>query len=339
METTQGNESPATEIATGGTDGGSTEAAEATADTGGTESGTEPGIFEKLAGGADSSAEPEVDAKALDAAIEAYKPNLKYKVLDKEFDFDESFKDAIKNEATEKKVRELYEKAHGIDHIKEERQNIKTEFSQLKEKFQNTSSALESLGGYVARNDFDSFFTALNIPTDKVLQYALEVAQRTPEQSQAIMQQRQAANVASDYERQRQELSQSQQEFAVKQRTFELEQGLSKPEVTGFIEMFDSKVGKPGAFREEVIKRGQLHAARGEDVGVDAAIGEVLNLLRPVYGEHTQARANAPKVVAAPTHQPTIPNIPSSGSSAVKRSPNSIADLHKLRDLAASGGL
>ena len=103
--------------------------------------------------------------------------------------------------------------------------------------------------------------------------------------------------------------------------------------------MFDSKVGRPGAFREEVIKRGQMYAAQGNDISVEQAVQEVTNLLRPVYGEvQTHANPQSPQVVA-PNYKPTLPNVRSSGTSAIKRTPNTLADLHKLRDMAQQGAL
>ena len=300
----------------------------------------EGNLLDKIREKAEAKSEPEApeESPAEPKAAGEYTPDLTYKVDGEEFKFDEKWKDLIKNKEIEDEIRTLHARAHGLEYIKGKREAHRAEYQELKQKFENTSTALESLGGYVANNDFDSFFGALNIPTDKILKYALDVAQRTPEQSQAIMQQRQAAHAATDYERQRTALAQSQQEFAVQQRTFELEQQLSKPDVAGFSQMFDAKIGRSGAFKEEVIKRGQLYAARGEDIPAEKAIEEVVSLLRPVYGD-VQASTQSPKVVAPAATKPTILNIPTSGSSAVKRSPKSLADLYKLGELASRGAL
>jgi hypothetical protein len=269
----------------------------------------------------------------------AYSPNHKFKVMDKEHEFDEWAKGAAKDPDTEKKVRELYEKAYGLDSVKQDRQSIRTELAKTKEKMASTDRAIEQIAEYAKVKDWDSFFETLNIPKNDVLRYALDLVQREqmpPDQKAQWESSRQAQQQAKYYQEQNQQLQQSQQQFQVQQREFQLDTEISKPEYSAISEAYNAGMQKQGAFREYVIRIGQAHAAQGTDVSPQQAAQEAMRHLRavnPTLGVQSAQTQAASNVVAA-SNKPVLPNIQGRGTSAVKSTIRSLDDLRaKAREM------
>jgi len=274
-------------------------------------------------------------------AASQYQPNFKFKVLDKEREIDDWAKTVIKDADTEKKVRELYEKAYGLDSVKQDRETLRSELSQAKEKMANTDRAIETISEYARSKDWDSFFESLSIPKQDILQYALQLVQREqmpPEQKAQWEASRRAQQEARYYQEQNLQLQQSQQQFQVQQREFELSQVLSKPDVSVIAEAYNAGMANPGAFREYVIRIGQAHAARGEDITAEAAAQEAIRHLRAVNPSLGQvAQQGQPANVVMPNAKPTIPNIQGRGTSPVKSSVRSLDDLRaKAKEFQSS---
>lgn len=262
----------------------------------------------------------------------AYTPNYKFKVMDKEHEVDEWLRPVIKNADTEKKVKELYEKAYGLDSIKPKHQAIKDELEQAKAKVAQTDQALDILGKYVAENDFDSFFEGLNIPKNKILEYALELVRReqmSPEQKAQWENSKQAKEAARYYEAENARLQQSQQQFAVQQRTFELDMALNSPEAKVVADAYNAGMGTPEAFKDYCIQIGQAFAARGQDIPATQAVSEAIRHLKAI--NPSLGAAVSPNIVPTvhPSQKPVIPNIQGRGTSAVKPAVKSLEDLKK----------
>lgn len=270
----------------------------------------------------------------------AYQPNYKFKVLDKEHEFDDFIKGAIKDAETEKKARELHERAFGLDSVKQDRQTLKSELSQTKEKMATTDRALETLGEYVKTGDYDSFFEALRIPKQDILKYAVALVQREqdPAKAQAHEMQRRADLASRGYERQSAELLQSQQAFAVQQRTFELQNVTSRPEVQAVAQAYNAGMGNPGAFQEYVIAIGASYAARGQDLPAEQAVAEAIKHLRAVNPQLGTSGTPTGPAVVQPHAKPVIPSIQGRGTSPVRSTYKSIEDLNRRRrELEAAG--
>lgn len=269
----------------------------------------------------------------------AYAPNFKFKVLDKEHEFDDWAKASVKDADTEKKVREIYEKAFGLDSVKQDRHTLKTELTEYKDRVTKTDTALGALSDFVKQKDYDSFFESLNISKTDILQYALKVVEREqmpPEQKAVYEEQRNLQQRARYYEQQNQQLMQSQQQFAVQQRGVELQNAISKPEVAGVAQAYDAGMGNSGAFRDYVVRIAQAHAAQGNDIPAEMAVTEAVRHLRavnPTLG--VIANAVQAAEVGAPA-KPVIPNIQGRGTSPVKSTIRSLDDLkNRAKELNA----
>lgn len=285
------------------------------------------------------------NVKGTESATPAgYQPNFKFKVLDKEHEFDDWLKASVKDAETEKKARELYEKAFGLDSVKQDRQTLKSELGQAKEKIAQTDQTLERIGNFARANDWDSFFESLQIPKERILQYAIQVAQREQDPKvKAAWEENRVQTVAKDQlSEQSQQFSARQQEFAVKERRFEMREHISgNPEVLNVARAYDAGIGSPGAFGEFVIRIGAAYAAQGQDIPVPQAVAEAIKHLRaanPTLGISAPvAPPMATSQVVSPNAKPVIPNMGGRGNSPVKSTIKSLDDL-KQRSRELNGG-
>jgi len=268
----------------------------------------------------------------------AYEPNFKFKYAvdgskQQEAEIDEFLRGVIKDEETEKKVRDLYEKAYGIDFVKQDRDSLKDQYTKVQEEFTSQTQALQQAGAYVKHKDYDSFFKVMGIDKKDILEYALGIAQyqqMDPAQRQAYDAQINERSRLAQLELQNEQLTQNYQQFAARQREMELDNALMRQDVHGVASSFDQRVGRPGAFRDEVIKRGQLYAYQGHDVPVDQVITELVGIYSTptVNGATTQQ----PQMQQGQQQQPkpVIPNVQGKGTSPVKRVPRNLDDIRKL---------
>jgi hypothetical protein len=281
----------------------------------------------------------------------AYNPNFKFKVLDKELEIDPLYRDLIKDAETEKKIREMHEKAFGLDSVKADRQSLKqkieTHYAPLEKTHHQTMKTLEVFDKMIEKQDFDNFFSTLQISEQDVLKWAVKKAQLmelTPEQQAEYNRSVQERNRLYQLESQNQEFQDQSFDQQVQDRTSQLEQELSKPEVLNVVSSFDARVGTQGAFRAEVIKRGQLHAFQGNDISVEQAVKEVIDLMGGIpqvntpQGQSTAPANNnvngtsgqAPQAQVQAPKPKVIPNVTGQGTSPVKKVVRSLDDLRAL---------
>lgn len=294
-------------------------------------------------------------AQAAAQAIAAYQPNLKFKYLDVETnkqlekDMDEWIKPLLKDADTEAKVRQLYAKAYGMDHAKSSREKFKAENETLRQEKTQFDRSLQILSQHVQNDDMESFFEALKIPEDKVLKYALNRVQYRdlpPEKRAEYDQMRSTKQRAALLEQENARLSEQYTSVQAQTRAHELDSYVSNPNVAGVAEQFDARVGQ-GAFRNEVIKRGQYYwAIHQQDIPVQQAVNEVLQMIGHSMQPNTAqvpgsvptqtAPSGVPGVSQTPDKKPVLPNIQGRGTSPARKLPNSIKDLKKLAMEASS---
>lgn len=289
-------------------------------------------------------ANPDADPAALVPA--AYTPNLKFKVLDKEHEFDPFLKDAIKDADSEKKMREIYEKAFGLDVVKPKFQSLRQEHEALAEQHNGLVGNITELREFYSKGDFDSFFGKLKIPFDKVLQYVAEKIQYQdlpPEQRQALDARRQAELREREVSKTLQEREQQIVEQQTQAKSYMLDLTLERADVKSFAEQFSGKTGK--SFRDAVIEYGEAAYFTRKDAHgnpVDLTPEQAITELMGHYGKLMSAQAaatSAPGAAAtAPAQKtPVIPNVSgrqTSPTGTVK--PKSIEDLKKLREQMSS---
>lgn len=279
-----------------------------------------------------------VEKTALDAAkVAAYTPNFKFKVKDKEFEIDEWARAAVKDAAMEKKVKELYEKAYGLDDVKADRETLKKKIAEIEPKFTSIQKSLGLLSQHIQKGDMRSFFEALKIPKEHVLRYALEefkFEDLPAEQKAAIQAQREQERQLLQLNEQNQMYAQQMQQLALQQANTELSTALSKPEIASVAQAFDARAGKPGAFKAEVIKRGQLYETlNGTSITVEQAVNEVVALIGGLPQAAPDATQGGQQSNAEALQQkPVIKNFSgASQTSPTKKVFSSIDEIRKER--------
>lgn len=294
----------------------------------------EAAVTEASASATENTQQADGQAAANAIAEQAqFTPNFKFKVGDEEKEFDEFVRGAIKDAETEKKIRDLYTRAHGLEPLKTrltgEVESWKTKTTEAVQKYGALSESLQALSHYVNKGDFDSFFGALKIPEQAVykwLQGKIQEQDMTPEQRANLVRQREESQRLYMLERQNQELMQKQQAFQVEQNLSLVDSTINSPEVSAIAQAFDQKVGTPGAFRNEVLKRGvALYHLHGRDLSPAEVVQDLLATMGKVIGPVTQtAQTQTPAATQKP---PIIPNIAARSNSPVKTAPKSIKEL------------
>lgn len=271
-----------------------------------------------------------------------WQPEFKFKVMDQEHEIPEYMRSVINKENYDE-VRGLYEKAYGLEHVKTKKTALEEELkgkSEMEKKYLEQNQMLGYMGGLLKNKDYHNLFSQLKIPENDVLQYALDrVKYQDLSQDEKIAYDKgiEERNKLYTLEKQNQDLQQKFQDQAVQARTAELDNALNTSQYESAVKNFDQRAGKPGAFKEEVIRRGQLHYYQtGQDLSVQNAVDEVLRLygnnqqssgqgMPPNVPNNTQASVNTP-------HKPVIPNVPSGGGSPARKLPRTIEDIKRAAE-------
>ena len=124
-------------------------------------------------------------------------------------------------------------------------------------------------------------------------------------------------------------------------KTMQLNAVLERPDISSIASTYDTRLAKPGAFKEAVIRHGSYRWDQGVDLTPDQAALEVIKIygLDAVQPGQNGAQPGAngqgagpnsgKKVVQRNTN--TIPNITGrSGASPLKSKPRSIEDLKTI---------
>lgn len=271
--------------------------------------------------------------KQTTAAPPAYTPNWKYVAGKEEREIPEMYRPLIKDELTEKQVKDLFQRADGLEWTKQDRANVQEKYNSLKQEHEGLTKSLRTLSDFVNNGDYDSFFQSLGISNEQILRYALEKAQYSdlsPEQKRAYDEAQEAKRTAYWSQQQATQYQQQLQQIQLQQKTLELNQALSMPEVAQIAQAYDQRKG-PGAFRNKVIQMGQSHwALTQQDIAAEAVVKQLVDELGE-FIQLQQSHPATPSIQQAPKQVPVIPTPGSSGGqSPAARSVKTIEDIEKM---------
>lgn len=301
---------------------------------------SEPITEEKAAAVKDPYGSAEKEKPAAAAIDNAYKPSFKVKAYDKEYDIPEKFRGYI-NKDNEKDFKDVFEKAFAVDEMKVKNNKFREESTQTKQLNSQLVNRFNQLGRFIDNKDYDSFFKEAAIPEQELQRWMLAKLQMKdlpPEQQQVYNSQQELRNrtyqLETENQRLKSEYEQSQverQNHVVSQRHNELDGMISRPEIDAVAKNFDSRLGQPGAFKQEVINRAAfVSQTTGRDMSVEEAVKEVLKIV--AWNTQNNSSDN---VVSQPglqtTHKPTLPNVAGKATSPAAQKVKSIDDLRKLR--------
>lgn len=289
---------------------------------------------------------------------EGFKPNTLFKagvynketkqLEQKEFTIDPKFAAIMTDPDSEKMVRELHEKAHGLESVKERFQEarqfattVTSENREIKSSIQlakSTYNAAVKSGNWLK---LDDFFQMLDIPSENIMKYALakvELSEMDPQQRQAVMEKLEGDRRAERLTQERESLVSETASLAQANKQMQVDFVMNKPEVSALADAFDARVGKPGAFKAAIYREGSLAwANEKKDLPVVEAVERVIQNygLKGVGGAAPAANAPAPgqgkqaTVVKRATQ--TIPNISSRTASPLPSKPKNLDELLAYR--------
>ena len=281
-----------------------------------------------------------------EAQAPKFTPNFKFRAGQKEYEIDEWARGAIKDEQTNKLVKDFFEKAYGIEHVKEHRDRLQSTNENLSREIENFNQNLRGLSQDVQKGHFEDFFQKLDIPEQRIIQWAanrVKYYELDPAQKHLIESERAARHQNQQLSQERSQYEAEAQAAMVQLRGQQLDWELSKPEVAEAVAKYDSLRG-PGAFRMEVIQRGAL---KNQLEGVDVLPTDLVRETLDALNLRTQQGAIGPTVIPAgnsgvvpmPQQKPVLPNVKATGGSPTARVPKSVDELREIaRKRAAAEG-
>lgn len=271
-------------------------------------------------------------------AVPAYQPNFKYSVRGQEKEIDEMFRTLIKDSESEKKIKELFEKSEGLDFVKQDRTALKSEFEGFKTQ---VSPYLQEYHKFTSLRDNGNLGAALQtagISDEQIFKYALEKLEmeQNPQVANVYKSNQDAALKQFEMQTQLQQYEQMSQQLQLQQFEYDLSTALGTHQ--NLISQIEEKLGRSGAFREEVESVGVSEYHRGNNISVQQAVELVANKYKPFFTTTDSASGSGlPFSQAAQQQRQTpavIPNTGSSNVSVIGRKPKSIDDIRKMRSEA-----
>lgn len=273
-----------------------------------------------------------------------FTPNYKFKVHDQEHEIPEFLRGVVKDEATEKQLRETFEKAYGLDVVKPKLEKTRLDLQTERTQHNDLRSKVDTLGMYIRNQDFDSFFEALKLPTEAIFGWVnnkLQERELPPHVQAQVQQARQIQRQNYLLEQQNRELSAGAMSHSEQAKLTDLQSAVSAPEVKAVADAFDKRLGKPGSFVREVVKRAALvEQLERRDLTAQEAVAEVLAVLGPMSAPQQEAASGAfassqqqpgaQQGTGTKAPPPVIPHVGGKHTSPTKKLAKSIDDLKRM---------
>ncbi len=273
-------------------------------------------------------------------------PNFKFKSGGKEHEIPEFLRSVVKDAETEKQIRELHEKAYGVDannrNLESTRREVEHYQKTIMPQFDNMKRSVDSVVNFKKNGDLDSMFEYIGIPQEAVAKWMynkLQLQDLPPEQRAIHENERALQKRAYEQEQQIQTLKQTQEQYQLQSRATELQTALARPEVQAAADSYNSRMAQPDAFWQFVCQQADyMERTSGQRVSADAAIQQTMRILgTAIMPPQAAPSPQAPQGNVAP---PIIPNVTGArNTSPTKKMSKSIEDLRKLsKEFNASSG-
>jgi hypothetical protein len=256
----------------------------------------------------------------------AYTPSYKYSVRGQEKEISEKYRALIKTAEDEKELKELFEKAEGLDFVKQDRSSLKQEYEGFK---QQITPYLQDYNKFTTLRDkgnLGAAFQVAGISDDQIFEYAVQRLQmeQNPHQAQLYKNHNDASLQMIEMEGKIQQYQQMEQSIQAQQFEYNLTQALGAHK--DVVDQIEQKWGKPGSFRDEVVSLGISEFNQGRHLTEQQAVEAVVNKYKPFVSQATPQATQA-----QPYQRPaTIPNVGTSNISVISKKPKSIDDLKAM---------
>lgn len=263
------------------------------------------------------------------STIPEYTPNYKWKAYDKEGEFDEWMKPVIKTKEQEERLRQLY----SMNEAFPEMQNKYKSAQEVAQKFYNIEKNIGKLEKSLNSGDVEGFFSGIGFNEKQTMEmlsrYVLEkmkIQELPPEEKMKHQQFVESRRKAADYEEKYTEIEKKLMDFEMRQLESELNTVLSDPETSELMRVYEERIGKPGAFKEGVVKVGdELSRQRRTTVSPREAANQFADGIKKLLGFNNQS--NVQTTQAKP--KPVMPNIQGRSTSPAQKAFTSLEDIEK----------
>lgn len=273
---------------------------------------------------------PEGQAAATEAEVPSFQPDYKFKAMDKEHELDEWVRPFVTDEEKQKKIKEVFQKAYGLDHVKSRNEN-------LSQKINGYETGLRDILD-TRDKDFWRFLEKTGVKRETAIKAVLELVEREELPPAHKNLYNEIESLKRDLEKERTErssLSSNYENQVLQTREMDLAREMTSPKLNSYIDSFDRRMGD-GAFRQMVIQQGDyVWQTEKKDLSATEAVQRVLNILgHTVQGDETLTpnELNDQKTPRVGTHKKPIvmPNIGTGSASASGKSPRSLKELRAL---------
>jgi hypothetical protein len=246
-----------------------------------------------------------------DTPTEPYTPDLTYKALDQEHKMPDWLAKTIDSKEKEDELREIFQKAEGLAHVKSKNEHLKSEIETIKPQFEEQTNTLNYLDYLVANKDLDNIQKMARLSDDDILNHAAKILERqglTPEQQQAYNNEIENRNSQYFLSQENATLRNNQYSQLVQSQEQLLDQALNGDEVKKYVDFYNERVGDQTNFKKSVID----YAAQIEQrtngktiLSVQEAIdGFLSSQVKPFYQE-PQGQTEQPQQTATPANPET----------------------------------
>lgn len=280
----------------------------------------------------------EVTESAEPAEQPEWTPSYKYifKGEEKEID-DPYFKSIIKDQESERKVRDLYERAQNMVTYKEKMAELEPKYQQINQKYSQLDGTIKKLAQYYDQDEMDLFIKTLGVDKNKLIQWVakdLQYSMLPEDQKKLYDEKRTYKHQTMEMEEKLNYYKQKDEMEAVAARSFQLDNELGRADIQSVASQYDSIYGN-GSFKQEVIRAGQFEwLTRGQDLSAADAVQIAFQKAKPIVdrlqGVGTNLQPSAPK-------PRIITNVAGNSSmSPSKARPRNLDELRAMAKQAAS---
>lgn len=269
--------------------------------------------------------------------IPSFEPNYKYKVYDEEHEIDEFIRDAIKDDETNAKVKELYEKAHGLPLIKDKLERTRTELSDYQNKYTTATKQSEQRWNNLqnlAKTDFETALEELNVPKDNVINTVAKWLEMEQDPAKRVEYEntRQQNRTAYQTQVQHQQVQQNYNELLLEKAKNDVLSVTSSDSIRPVKEYIDNTLGA-GTFEREVWTNAKtVFETTGRDLNTQEAVNAIYDKYKAFYTPVQQVQQPVQPMqqpAQTLTQQPTrpVPTIRGTAQSPTTKKIMSIEDL------------
>ena len=217
------------------------------------------------------------------AEAPAWTPSLKYKVNGVEKEFDPLFRDIVKDADTEKKIKDILERAEGTDIFRNKLSEFDVKHKDLSTKYEDQNKKLQHAAN-LWEKDKDQFFEFMGMDVNEIYKWVAEKLRMedAPEsEKQLYNREQESRRLAMEREQQLEFYQQKAIQEATQAKSFQLQQEMSKPEISSIASQYDSAYGQ-GAFETAVKQLGkQVWDTQKVDLSASEAVSQVATYFKP----------------------------------------------------------